>query len=99
MIEGCFARLRTHRNNVQRYRQLLATRLTDLERQFIQKRLSEEQSAIEILSAETFPSSSRTQCHLRIRTQPNTAQGRGWLMGEKHQRIRRHAVTHRSVFG
>jgi hypothetical protein len=55
MIEGCFARLRTHRNNVQRYRQLLATRLTDLERQFIQKRLSEEQSAIEILSAETFP--------------------------------------------
>ena len=57
MIEESFARLRTHRNNVQRYRQLLETRLTDLERQFIQKRLSEEQSAIESLAAMTFPSS------------------------------------------
>ena len=47
MIEESFARLRTHRNNVQRYRQLLETRLTDLERQFIEKRLSEEQSALE----------------------------------------------------
>ena len=55
MIEESFARLRTHRNNVQRYRQLLETRLTDLERQFIQKRLSEEQSAIESLAAMTFP--------------------------------------------
>ena len=55
MIEESFARLRTHRNNVQRYRLLLETRLTDLERQFIQKRLSEEQSAIESLAATTFP--------------------------------------------
>jgi hypothetical protein len=51
MIEERFARLRTHRNNVQRYRQLLETNLTDLERQFIEKRLSEEQSAIESLVA------------------------------------------------
>ena len=55
MIEESFARLRTHRNNVQRYRHLLETRLTDLERQFIEKRLSEEQSAIESLAALTFP--------------------------------------------
>jgi hypothetical protein len=55
MIEESFARLRTHRNNVQRYRWLLETRLTDLERQFIEKRVSEEQSAIESLAARTLP--------------------------------------------
>jgi hypothetical protein len=51
MIDENFARLRTHRNNVQRYRHLLETSLTDLERQFIAKRLAEEQSAMETLSA------------------------------------------------
>jgi hypothetical protein len=35
------------RNNVHRYWQLLETKLTGLERQFIEQRLSEEQSAIE----------------------------------------------------
>jgi hypothetical protein len=43
------ARLRTHRNNINRYRGLLETRLTELERQFLERRLSEEQSAIEAL--------------------------------------------------
>jgi hypothetical protein len=55
MIEENFARLRTHRSNIRRYRQLLQTRLTELERQFIEKRLSEEQSAVECLAATTFP--------------------------------------------
>jgi len=44
-------RLRTHRNNIQRYRGLLETSLTDFERRFIEKRLSEEQLAIENLAA------------------------------------------------
>ena len=52
MIEESF---RTHRNNVQRYRKLLEARLTDHERQFIQRRLLEEQSAIEALAAMTIP--------------------------------------------
>jgi hypothetical protein len=51
MIDENFARLRTHRSNIQRYRHLLETSLTDLERQFIAKRLEEEQLAIETLSA------------------------------------------------
>jgi hypothetical protein len=51
MIDENFARLRTHRSNIQRYRHLLETSLTDLERRFIAKRLAEEQSAIETLSA------------------------------------------------
>ena len=51
MIEENFTRLRTHCSNIQRYRYLLKTSLTDLERQFIAKRLVEEQLAIETLSA------------------------------------------------
>lgn len=49
------ARLRAHRNNVHRYRRLLSTRLSDLEREFLSRRLSEEQIAIDALSATTFP--------------------------------------------
>ena len=59
MIDENFARLRTHRNNIHRYRQLLQTRLTELERQFIEKRLSEEQLAVECLAATTFPPTPR----------------------------------------
>ncbi|WOH51101.1 hypothetical protein [Bradyrhizobium sp. sBnM-33] len=55
MIDEKLARLRTHRNNIDRYRRLLKTRLTELEQQYIEKRLSEEQSALERLAASTFP--------------------------------------------
>jgi hypothetical protein len=51
MTEESLARLRTHRDNIHRYRQLLETKLTDFERQFIERRLSEEQSALEALAA------------------------------------------------
>jgi hypothetical protein len=51
MIEENIVRLRTHRNNVHRYRQLLKTMLTDAERQFIERRLLEEESAIGSLAA------------------------------------------------
>jgi hypothetical protein len=55
MVDERLARLRTHRNNIARYRRLLKTTLTYLERQFIERRLSEEQSEFELLSAGTFP--------------------------------------------
>ena len=55
MLDERFARLRTHRNNIARYRRLIKTNLTDLERQFIERRLSEERSEFELLSAGTFP--------------------------------------------
>jgi hypothetical protein len=51
MIDQQLARLRTHRSNIQRYRNLLKTSLTELERQFVQKRLTEEQSNLESLAA------------------------------------------------
>ena len=55
MIEEKFALLRTHRNNIARYRRLLKTKLTECERQFIERRLSEERAAMEKLVASTFP--------------------------------------------
>ena len=51
MIDENFARLRTHRGNIQRYRHLLETSLTDFEHEFVSKRLAEELSALEMLSA------------------------------------------------
>lgn len=55
MIDENLARLRAHRNNIYRYRRLLTTKLTELERSYIERRLQEEQSAMESLSTETFP--------------------------------------------
>lgn len=48
-------RLRAHQNNVRRYRRLLATRLTDLERAYIERRLNEEQTSVETLLRQAFP--------------------------------------------
>lgn len=44
------ALIRAHRNNIRRYHRLLQTRLTDLERAYIQTRLSEEKSALQSVS-------------------------------------------------
>ena len=55
MIDENLARLRTHRNNISRYQRLLKTMLTELEREFIERRLKEEQSAFQSLAAGTFP--------------------------------------------
>jgi hypothetical protein len=53
-MDETLARLCTHRNNILRYRKLLKTRLLDHERQYIQRRLSEEQSALEALAIPTL---------------------------------------------
>jgi hypothetical protein len=55
MIDEHLARLRAHRANVHRYRRLLATRLSDLERAYIERRLKEEQAAMEAHLQATFP--------------------------------------------
>jgi hypothetical protein len=55
MIDEDLALLRAHRNNISRYQRLLKTKLTEFERQFIEKRLAEERSAIAQLAASTFP--------------------------------------------
>ena len=50
MIDQQLARLHTHRSNIQRYRNLLQTSLTELERKFVEQRLTEEQSNLENLT-------------------------------------------------
>jgi hypothetical protein len=55
MIDENLARLRAHRNNILRYRSLLDTRLSDLDRDYIARRLSEERASMEALSQATFP--------------------------------------------
>lgn len=59
MLDENLARIRAHRNNIHRYRRLLKTRLSQLERQFVERRLAEEQSALDALTAATFPVSFR----------------------------------------
>jgi hypothetical protein len=55
IIEEKVARLRTYRNNINRYHWLLKTELSALERQFIEKRLNEEKSAMESLATSSIP--------------------------------------------
>jgi hypothetical protein len=55
MVEENLARIRTHRNNIHRYRRLLRTKLSDLERDFIERRMAGEQASLDALVAETFP--------------------------------------------
>jgi hypothetical protein len=56
------ARLRAHGNNISRYRRLLKTNLSDLERRFLERRLSEERSAFESLA---HPAPTPTAWHSR----------------------------------
>jgi hypothetical protein len=55
MIDENLARLRAHRNNIARYRRLLQTNLTVLERDFIERRLAEEETALNRVASYTFP--------------------------------------------
>lgn len=59
MIDDQLAR--AHRNNIQRYRQLLQTSLTEPERQFVERRLNEEQSKLEILVSSVSSEVHRNQ--------------------------------------
>lgn len=54
-IDQHLARLRAHRNNIQRYRRLLRTKLTKLERQFIEGRISDQMQAAKRLSSDAIP--------------------------------------------
>ena len=47
MVDGKDALIQAHRNNIGRYQRLLKTRLTSVERRYIEGRLSEERSALQ----------------------------------------------------
>jgi 5-bromo-4-chloroindolyl phosphate hydrolysis protein len=55
MIDENWDHLHVRRNNVRRYRRLLQTELTELERRYIERRLNEEKSAMESLTSSTSP--------------------------------------------
>ncbi len=44
-----------HQENIERYKRILRTHLTDIERVFIQRRLAEEQAALEQLAGTAMP--------------------------------------------
>ncbi len=58
MIDQNLARLRAHRNNIQRYRSLLGTKLSELERAYILRRLRDEEAAETLLQLSSLPSTS-----------------------------------------
>ena len=49
------AKILSHRRNLQRYARLLATELTELERQYLHRRIAEEQAELERLRSEPQP--------------------------------------------
>ena len=50
------ARLRAHQRNIDRYEGLLQTKLSEVEKRFLEKRLSEERFAIRMLDFMAPPS-------------------------------------------
>jgi hypothetical protein len=56
-IDYTTARMQTHRRNIRRYSHLLATPLTDLERQYLHKRIAEEQAELDRLACGGDPGS------------------------------------------
>jgi hypothetical protein len=51
MMEADAALSRAHRDNIRRYNKLLETHLTDIERDFIESRLSEEWAVLQSLQS------------------------------------------------
>jgi hypothetical protein len=69
MIDEYCAHLRARQNNVRRYRRLLQTELTELERRYIERRLNEEKSAMESLTSSTVPlQNPRTDSQISARS-------------------------------
>jgi hypothetical protein len=54
MIDFHAAQVRRHRQNIERYCRLLATELTDLERQYLHRRIAEEHAQLEQLEKAAF---------------------------------------------
>lgn len=55
MLDVNLERLRAHQKNIDRYRRLLETHFSELERTYIERRVSEEQASLKRILRETFP--------------------------------------------
>jgi hypothetical protein len=49
VMDEKIARLRAHQKNIDRYQRLLQTKLTEVEKRYVEKRLSEERFSIRML--------------------------------------------------
>jgi hypothetical protein len=56
------AKILSHQRNIKRYARLLATALTELERQYLHKRIAEEQAELEQAELERLPASPPELC-------------------------------------
>ncbi|MGY4480075.1 hypothetical protein [Bradyrhizobium sp. USDA 3364] len=76
IIDKNMARMRTHQSNIRRYDRLLQTNLSDVERQYVGKRLAEERAALQRLADATFP--------IAFNMPGTTPAGivRGWVLAE-----------------
>jgi hypothetical protein len=63
MIDEAIAQFRARRQNINRYRSLLQTNLTTLERDFIERRISEEEAAISVLAFGASPADAIFRGH------------------------------------
>jgi hypothetical protein len=55
------AKILSHRRNIQRYARLLATELTELERQYLHRRIAEEQAELDRLQSKPLEQVIATQ--------------------------------------
>jgi hypothetical protein len=61
MIDLKAANMNHHRSNIRRYCRLLATQLTDLERQYLHRRIAEEQAELDRLERQCSRASQNAQ--------------------------------------
>jgi hypothetical protein len=59
-MDGRDARLRSHEQNISRYQNILKTRLSEVERHFVEKRLAEERFKIAMLELMSPPHTDQT---------------------------------------
>ena len=52
----------SHQNNIRRYGRLLATNLTQLEREYLHKRIAEEQAELERWAQDQSDQTARADC-------------------------------------
>ena len=60
MIDQALAEFRAHSQNINRYRLLLQTNLTELERTFVKRRLAEEEAAVTAIAFGASPPLAQT---------------------------------------
>ena len=71
MMDVTNARMVAARNNLMRYRRILATSLTDIERAYIKRRIAEESDILDQLGLHSTP--VEPESHDRYSGQPHSA--------------------------